>query len=30
MAYAEQNSVREANGIRFREGAQVLGYLEVK
>jgi hypothetical protein len=30
MAYAEQNSVKEVNGIRFREGAQVLGYLEVK
>jgi hypothetical protein len=30
MAYAEQNSVKEANGIRFREGAQVLGFLELK
>ncbi len=30
MAYADDNGLQEANGILFREGAQVLGYLVVK
>lgn len=30
MAYAEDTGLQEANGILFRENAQVLGYLEVK
>lgn len=29
MAYADQNSLEEANGIVFRQNAQVLGFLEL-
>ena len=29
MAYAEQNLLEEANGIVFRQNAQVLGFLEI-